>query len=115
MPDEPIWKSGIRAIWANKWARFLAFVFLAFEIYLNAILPAIERTVLLQKTIAETRASSGQSLPFPGSRPDPDAAAITAKCEDACRIAPDDIAKAKAAGRDVAAYCHSICRWRPRL
>jgi hypothetical protein len=42
------------AIWNNKIARILLFILVAFEIYNNAILPAVQGTYALAKLKAET-------------------------------------------------------------
>lgn len=55
MSDEPMWKSAARTVWANKWARGLAFVAIAFEIYNALILPAVRGTIEVRKLEAEAK------------------------------------------------------------
>ncbi len=48
----------IGAIWGNRWARILILIFLAFEIYNTAILPAIRGTYETMGIRADTEAKT---------------------------------------------------------
>ncbi len=48
----------IGAIWGNRWARILILIFLAFEIYNTAILPAIRGTYETMGAKAEMEAKT---------------------------------------------------------
>ncbi|MGO9543326.1 MAG: hypothetical protein ACLPPF_00810 [Rhodomicrobium sp.] len=54
------------AIWANRWARILILIFLAFEIYNTAILPAIRGTYETMGIRAETQAKTGRAVDLSG-------------------------------------------------
>jgi len=48
----------VAAIWGNRWARILILIFLAFEIYNTAILPAIRGTFETMGAKAEMEAKT---------------------------------------------------------
>ncbi len=56
----------IGAIWGNRWARILIFLFLAFEVYNTAILPAIRGTYETMGIRAETEAKTGKAVDLSG-------------------------------------------------
>ncbi len=56
----------ISAIWGNRWARILILIFLAFEIYNTAILPAIRGTYETMGIKAETEAKTGKAVDLSG-------------------------------------------------
>jgi glycosyltransferase A (GT-A) superfamily protein (DUF2064 family) len=56
----------IGAIWRNRWARILILIFLAFEIYNTAILPAIRGTYETMGIRAETQAKTGRAVDLSG-------------------------------------------------
>ena len=63
MTDQPSpFRDAASAIWRNRWSRVLLLIFLAFEIYNNAILPAIRGTLETEKLKAETEAATAKFL-----------------------------------------------------
>lgn len=62
MTNDTAWKSAMSAIWNNRWARRLALVAVAFEIYNALVLPAIRGTIELHGTQEAVRAKTSQPL-----------------------------------------------------
>jgi len=52
-PSQGIVATALRALAGNKWIQILAFIFVAFEVYNTAILPAIRGTIETQRAQSE--------------------------------------------------------------
>lgn len=65
----------LRALAGNRWVQILAFVFVAFEIYNTAVLPAIRGTFDAMKAQADARRAAGEAEAAAGSAYDPRARA----------------------------------------
>ena len=80
-PPRQLLAEAAKAIWRNGLARILLLILLAFEVYNNAILPAIRGAYQTMRTKAETEAATAKFL-------DPK---VLARCEndghdlDTCR------------------------------